>query len=285
MHKLIVLFLLFCSFSLLAQNGPVNPPNTRSNSVANASVTFTGINSLFNNQAGLADLKNVSFLLSGQETFDAPYSPYSDNMGVGFAIPISSGTFGLNFHYFGATDIKQNKIGLTYARKLMEALSIGVQFDLVSTQIPMNEKSNLFTFEIGLQYQLIDHLLLGIHLYNPAKLEIIEDEFLPNILRTGITYAPYKKFLVHAEITKDFDFPFVVKSGIEFELVNDLWLRIGFQHKPTTFNFGIGYLFKNGFRFDVAAYYQQGLEVTSSGVLGNSGFVPSFGVGYDILKK
>lgn len=283
MQKLTLLFLLFFSFSLLAQNGPINPPNTRSNSVANASVAFTDINSLFTNQAGLADLKNISFLLSGQETFDAPNSPYSDNMGLGFAIPISSGTVGLNVHYFGATDIKQNKIGVTYARKLMETLSIGVQFDLLSTQIPMNEKSNLFTFEIGLQYQLMDNLLLGIHLYNPAKQEIIETEFLPTILRVGTTFSPYKQLLVHAEIAKDFDFPFVFKSGVEFEMVADLWLRIGFQHKPTTFNFGIGYLFKNRFRFDVAAYYQQGLNLTSSGVLANSGFVPSFGLGYDIF--
>lgn len=282
MQKLILLFLLFFSFSLFAQNGPMNPLSSRSNSVANASVAFTDINSLFNNQAGLADLKNISFLLSAQETFRGPYS---DNMGGGFAIPISSGTFGLNFHYFGAADIKQNKVGLTYARKLMETLSIGVQFNIVSTQIPSNEKSNLFTFEIGFQYELIENLLLGIHLYNPAKLEIIEDEFLPTILRVGATYSAYKNLLIHAEIEKDFDFPFLFKSGIEYELVNNLWFRIGFQTKPTTFNFGMGYLFKKRFRFDVAAYYQQGLNLTSSGIFGSSGFVPSFGLGFDIFKK
>ena len=282
MQKLILSLPLFFSFSLFAQNGPINPPNTRSNSIANASVAFTDINSLFNNQAGLANLKNISFLLSGQETFR---DPDSDNIGAGFAIPISSGTLGLNFHHFIGTDITQNKIGLAYARKLMETLSVGVQFDLISTQIPLNEKSNLLTFEIGVQYQLKENVLLGIHLYNPAKLEIIEDEFLPTILRVGATYFPHKKLLIHAEIEKDFDFSLVLKSGIEYELVNDLWLRIGFQHKPTTFNFGIGYLFKKRFRFDVAAYYQQGLDLTSSGILGSSGFVPSFGLGYDILKK
>jgi len=282
MQKLIILFLLFFSFSLFAQNGPINPLSSRSNSVANASVAFTDINSLFNNQAGLVDLKNISFLLSGQETFRGPYS---DNLGGGFAIPIPFGAVGFNFHYFGTDDIRQNKIGLTYARKLSEALSVGIQFDLLSTQIPLNEKSNLFTVEIGLQYKIIENLLLGIHLYNPAKLEIIEDEFLPTILRVGATYAPHKKLLIHAELEKDFDFPIVFKSGIEYELVTDLWLRIGFQHKPTTFNFGVGYQFKNRLRFDVAAYYQQGLNLISSGILASSGFVPSFGLGYDIIKK
>ena len=149
----------------------------------------------------------------------------------------------------------------------------------------MEENSNLFTFEIGLQYQLMENVLLGIHLYNPTKLEIIEGEFLPTILRVGGTYAPYKQLLVHVEIEKDIDFPFVFKSGSEFELVEDLWFRIGFQHKPTTFNFGMGYLFKKRFRFDLGAYYQRGLNLTSSGVFGSSGFVPSFGLGYDFVKK
>ena len=136
---------------------------------------------------------------------------------------------------------------------------------------------------IGLK--VLEDLVSGVHLYNPAKLEIIEDEFLPTILRIGTTYSPFRNLLLHAELEKDFDFPFVFKSGIEYELVNDLWLRIGFQNKPTTFNFGMGYLFKKRFRFDIAAYYQQGLNLTSSGILGSSGFVPTFGLGFDFLKK
>ncbi len=285
MQKIIFFFLSFFSFSLFAQNGPVNPPNTRSNGVANASVAFNDINSLFNNQAGLADLENISFLLSGQETFAAPFSTPSDNIGLGFAIPISSGTIGLNFQYFAVSEIQQNKIGLSYARRLFESLSIGIQFDVIGTQIPMNKKSNLFTFEIGLQYEIIENLLLGIHLYNPSKLEIIEDEFLPRILRVGTTYNPYEKLLVHVEIEKDIDLPFVFKSGIEYELGDDLWLRIGYQNNPRTYNFGIGYLYKKRFRFDLAAYYQRGLNLISSGPMGSRGLVPSIGLGYDLLKK
>lgn len=280
MKELILLFFIFFNFSLFAQYGSINPLSSRSNSIANASVSLNDINSLFNNQAGLAELKNTSFLLSGQETFK---NPNSDNFGGGFAVPISSGTVAFNFHYFESAEVKQSKIGLAYARKLMNTLSIGVQFDMLASQIPLNEKSNLFTFEIGLQYQVIENLLLGIHLYNPTKQEFIQDEFLPTILRVGATYSPYRKLLVHAELEKDFDFPYVFKSGIEYELVNDFWFRIGFQNKPVTFNFGMGYLYKKRFRFDVAAYYQQGLNLISSG-RGNTDFVPTFGLGYNIIK-
>lgn len=281
-QKLILLLLLFFSFSLFAQNGPVNPLSSRSNGVANASVAFNDINSLFNNQAGLADLKYSSFLFSGQETFVAPNS---DNLGAGFALPISSGTIGFNFEYFGDSRIEQTKIGLAYARKLLETLSVGIQFDMISTQLPLNEKSNLFTVEIGVQYELSENLVLGIHLFNPAKLEIIEDEYLPTVLRVGATYSPNEKLLVHAEIEKDVDFSVVFKSGLEYELVHHLWLRIGFQHKPTTVNAGVGYLFKNGLRIDLAAYYQPGLDLTSSGRIKYSAMVPTVGVGFDIFKN
>jgi len=287
MEKLIFILPLLFNFSLFAQNGPVNPLSTRSHGVANASVAFSDINSLFNNQAGLADLETISLLLSAQETF---VGPYSDNFGAGFAMPTSSGTFGLNIHYFGSNDINQIKVGLAYARKLMERLSLGVQFDFLSTQISPYDRSKLFsnrirvfTFEVGLQYKLIENLIIGIHLYNPAKLEIIENEFLPRILRMGATYSVNDKILIHGELQKDFDFPIIFKSGIEYELINDLWFRIGCQVKPTTFNLGLGYQFKNGFRFDLATYYQAGLNLTSSGILGSSGLVPTFGLGFDFF--
>lgn len=278
MRKLVSIFLLLFSFSLFAQNGPANPLSVRSHGIANASVALNDINSLFNNQAGLADLENMALLFSGQETFR---NPNSDSFGGGFAIPNSLGTFGINIHYFGIDGINQLKVGLSYARKLMEELSIGIQFDMLNTQILAYEKSNLFTFEIGLQYNVIDNLLLGIHLYNPTKLEIVEDEFLPTIIRLGATYSVCKKILLHAELEKDVDFPVVFKSGMEWELVDELWLRIGFQHKPISVNMGIGFRFKNGLRIDVASFYQQGLNLNSSGVLGISGFVPSIGLGFD----
>ncbi len=277
MQKLSFLFLLLFNFSLFAQNGPINPLSTRSHGIANASVAFNDINSLFNNQAGLANLKTTSILISAQETFK---NPNSDNLGGGFAVPISTGTIGFNFHYFEAVEFEQVKIGIAYARKLTDLLSIGAQFDLLISQFSLQKKSNLFTFEIGLQYQVMEKVLLGIHLYNPTKLEIIQDEALPTIFRIGGTYTPYKKLLVHGELEKDFDFPFVFKTGIEFELATDLWFRLGYQNRPTNINFGLGYLFNNRFRFDVAAYYQQGLDLRSSGTLAIAGFVPSFGIGY-----
>lgn len=282
MQILIRLLPIFISFSLFSQNTPVNPLSVRSIGLGNASVSFNDINSLFNNQAGLADLEKMGFLFSGQETFR---SPNSDNLGVGFAMPSSFGTFGINLNYYESNNLIQIKTGLTYARKLMEKISIGIQFDMLTNQFLTRDRINLFTIEIGLQFELTENLLVGIHLFNPAKLEIIKDEFLPTILRTGAIYTVSKKVLIHAELKSIFNFPLIFNSGMEFELVNNLWLRLGYHTKPNTFNAGIGYLFKNGIRIDLAGTYQQGLELTSSSGLGYVGFVPSIGLGYDFIKQ
>ncbi len=283
-------FFFFFSFSLSAQYGSVNPLSARSNGVANASVAFTGINSIFNNQAGLADLENAAILLSGQQTF---VNPNSDNFGLGFAIPTSSGTFGIDIHHFINDEINQVILGLAYARKLSPKLSAGIQFEMRSSQFAPYERLMLFsserkvllTAEVGFQYKMLKKLLVGLHFSNPAKLEVKEDEFLPRVIRTGGTYFVSKKLLIHAEVEKDFELPFVYKAGLEWELAKELWLRIGLQYKPINFNLGAGYKFRNGLRLDFACYYQDGLDLKGTGALAISGFVPSFGLGFDFKKR
>lgn len=278
MIKLLGLFPMLVSLSIFAQNGPTTPLGVRGNGIGNASIAFTDVNSIFNNQAGLANLEKAHILFSGQETFRAPNS---DNMGLGFAIPTSTGAFGLNLQYYGVDNYNQFKIGIPYARKLMDNLSIGVQFNMVSSQILELPRRILISGEIGLHYGLAENFIIGIHFNNPAKLEIIKDGFLPNILRVGATYLVSKKLMFHTELKKDFSFPFIIRGGIECEVVPRLWLRTGFQHKPITYSIGTGYQFKNGIRFDFACFYQRGLAFTSSGIFGSSGWVQNIGLGFD----
>ena len=271
MRKFLLLTALFFSFAAQAQFGATHGTGVRSNGLANASVAFTDLNSIFNNQAGLANLKETGFLLAAEQRF---LLADLSSFGAGFAQPTRSGTFGLSVHYFGFESYNESKIGLAYGRKLMEKLSVGVQFDVLNTRISEYGSKTLFTFEVGLQAELIENLLVGIHIYNPVRLEIIEDEFLPSVFRAGATYTASKKLMLHTELEKDFDFPFVFKAGIEYALAKELWLRLGVQTNPTALSFGLGYQFQKGLRIDFATNYHQDL-----------GFTPSLGVGFELNKK
>lgn len=267
MKSLFLLIISFIPVFLFCQNGNSIALGGRSNGIANASVAFHDINSILNNQAGLAELKQTGFILASEQRF---LLSELSSIGGGFALPTKSGTFGISVNYFGFESYNESKIGLAYGRKLMENLSLGVQFDVLNTRIEENGSKLLYTFEIGLQSELIENLLIGIHIFNPVRLEIIEDEFLPSVFRAGGTYKASKKVLLHAELEKDFDFPFIFKSGIEYALVENFWLRTGVQTNPTAVSFGIGYKIKNGFHFDLASNYHQVL-----------GFTPGLSVGYN----
>ena len=278
MKIFIYLLSLFLNLSLSAQN----PLSVRSHGVANIAVTFSDINSLFNNPAGLANLEQKGFLLSAEQTFQ---NPRSDNVGGGFAMPTSFGSFGISSQYSEFDDLRQINFKIAYARKLMEKLYLGAQFDFFNSRILSHEKSNLITFEIGLIAEPIKNLTIGIHLSNPAKLEIIENRNLRRFISAGATYTLREKILFHTEITKDFDLPLIFKSGIECELISNLWFRLGYQPKPMKFSFGLGYKFKFGLRFDLSTYYQKGINYTPHSFIFGKGFVSSFGLGYDFIKR
>jgi len=239
--------------------------------MGNTGINFSDINSLFTNQAGLSTLENTALLVSAERRFALADL---NNLSAGFALPTSSGTFGISVNYFGFEQYNETKLGLAYARQLMDKLSIGVQFDILNTRIPEYGSKNLFTFEIGLQSELSKQLTLGFHLFNPVRLEIAEDEYLPSVIQAGITYTPSKKVLVNVELEKDIDYPFTAKLGIEYEMVENFFLRLGANTEPTIFSFGLGYQLKNKLRLDFASSYYQEL-----------GFTPSVSFGYDLRKK
>lgn len=271
MRNALFIFLCCSSFSLFGQNGSSYSNSAKSIAMGHTGINFTDIHSLFTNQAGLANLEESSFLLSAERRFSLAEL---NNFNAGFALPTSSGTFGLSIHYFGFEQYNETKIGFAYGRKLMEKLSVGLQFDVLNTRIPEYGSKNLFTFELGLQSELSKQLTLGFHLFNPIKQEIAEEEYLPTVIQTGITYSPTKKVAINVELEKDIDFPFTIKTGINYEMVDNFWLRVGFNTEPAAVSFGIGYLMKNGFRLDVASTYHQEL-----------GFTPAISLGYDLKKK
>ena len=265
-----ILFLLLLSFPifLFGQNGSSYSNSATSIAMGNTGINFTDINSLFTNQAGLSSLKNPSFIASAERRFALADL---NNLAAGFALPTNSGTFGISVNYFGFDQYNETKVGIAYSRKLMEKLSIGVQFDVLNTRIPEYGSKNLYTFEVGIQSELSEQFTLGFHIFNPVRLEIVEDEYLPSVIQAGITYQPSKKVIVNAELEKDIDFPFTVKLGIEYEMVDNFYLRIGANTEPTNLSFGLGYQLKNKLRIDFASSYHQEL-----------GFTPAISLGYDL---
>lgn len=254
-----------------SQNGLTVNAGARGLALANTSVTFQDVNSIFSNQAGLVNLQNPAAVIYTEQRFALSEIR---SVAAGFAYPTASGTFGLNINYYGFEDYNEQKVGLAYSRKLLDKLSLGAQVNYVNFRIPEYGNKGFVSFEIGLQSEILENVILAFHLANPIGQEIVDDENLPTVFKVGAAYSPSKKVTISLEAEKDIEFETRIKGGIEYFLVDAFILRVGFASNPSAFSFGAGYVIKNKVKIDVGANYHQIL-----------GFSPGLGLVFELGSK
>ncbi len=168
---------------------------------------------------------------------------------------------------FGYEGFKQQKLGLSYGRKLWSALSVGAQFDFFQVRIQEYDSKGAISFEGGIQAMISKNLSIGAHVLSPRQVELAGGENLPTIFRLGIAWKVSEKLLFVSEIEKDLDFKPRWKNGLSYQPVQPLYLRAGFSTEPAMLFFGVGYHLENGLQLDTAVSFHQTL-----------GFSPSAGV-------
>ena len=237
------------------------PVGARSAAMGNASVTLSDIWSVQHNQAGLGNIKSTTAGIYLENCY------LLNTMNVGalaVAIPTSTGTFGVVASYFGNELYKDNKFGLAFGKSFGPRFSAGIQIDYMYTILADNYGSaGAFTFEGGVIANITDKLKAGVHVFNPirSKLADYNDERVPTILRSGISYTFSEKVLVCAEVEKDIDYDAMLKAGIEYHIVQQFYLRAGISTNPTLNTFGFGLEIKN-LKLDFSTSIHQTLGVS-----------------------
>jgi len=238
--KLYLALLFFtCSLSLVAGHDNV-PQGGRSAAMAGASVALTDFWSLQNNQAGLAYYNHLSAGFYYENRFLTKELSLKSG---GFVLPTNSGNFGLNLTYFGYSKYNESKVGISYARAFGKVLAIGLQLDYLHTSIAEDYgKKGLVTFELGLLSKINEHLTLGAHIFNPigAKLAEYEDERIPAILKVGAAYSFDSNILISVEAEKDTEHDPILKFGLEYRIIEKIFVRGGVSSNPGTYSFGFG---------------------------------------------
>lgn len=245
----ILAFVLFCPVLLVASNDN-SPIGGRSAAMANSSVTLSDIWSVHNNQAGLGYFDHIAAGFYYENRFMV--KELALRAGA-FVLPTKSGVFGLNYNYFGYSKYNEQKIGLAYARAFGKNFSAGLQLDYLSTRIAEDYGSkNTFTFEIGIQTKLTENFILAAHVYNPIGVTIENefDEKIPTIFKLGVSYFLSDKLLIALETEKDLDYKPLIRGGIEYKIVEQAIVRIGYSTLPSAAgsqNFSISSLYAFGF--------------------------------------
>jgi len=232
---------------------------SRNESLAGATTALTGNWSVFGNLAGLASSDYVTVGGCFQNRFLV--RELSSRSGF-IVVPVQTSRFAFSMSQFGQIPFRQEKFGLTYARKLGERLSFGVQFNWYKLFLSEeNRSTGSYGSELGLQYRLKSSLIVGIHVVNPyqTSIKFSSQRFTyPSYVRAGAFYHFSKVFSVTSELENDFDDHFVLKTGFEYSILEKLMVRGGVSGKPYRISAGFGFDLKK-LTLDLATTYNQDL--------------------------
>ncbi len=235
-------FYLLLSFIIIplwlgAQTGNTSGENAFSLGIGGASIGLTGIYGMQGNQASIIEGRDLEILLSSERRFwlsDLSSVSLAAKKNFGF------GAIGVLVESFGLEEYKEQKLGLAYARRLTNKLSIGAQFDLLNLNIDRYGSRSVYTFELGLYSKINKYFHASAHVFSPGQISVTENTDLPTIFRTGIKYLPSKKLNLLLEFNKSLEEKFDFRMGLSYQIIDLLNFRVGFATEPSLFTFGFG---------------------------------------------
>ena len=236
---LLTVFPVFLSFSSYAQE--IFPLGSRPAALANTYVMESDLWSVYHNQAGLGSYNHLSIGFHHENKFLVKqFSLHA----LALTLPVKPGTIGFSYSYFGYEKYNESKIGLGFGKTFGETFSAGVQVNFHRIfQLTEYGNRNSLSVEGGIQYKPVESVALGIHIFNPtrAKISPYDRDTIPTILRAGLSYKPYEKLWLGMETEKILDKELKVKAGVEYRLLENIFLRTGIVTNPVKSTFGFGY--------------------------------------------
>ena len=259
MKKLTLTILLYALSTLVFSQSLRHPVSAIYLGLAAYSTQHQDIFSYLNNQASLAQIKNIAVGVYGERKFlVTATSLYT----AALAIPTKNGNFGINLTYSGFKNFNESQIGLAYARSLGKKVDVGAQFNYYSYRVPSFSGAATYNFEMGAIFHVTDKLNMGVHLYNPAGGHFSKtDEKLTSAFKIGIGYDVSDNFFVSSEIVKEENFPVNSNTGVQYRFEKQFFLRLGIATATSTGYAGIGISWDN-FRMDITGSYHPQLGLS-----------------------
>lgn len=226
-------------------------------------VIGSGFWNSFRNQALLTHYTNLSIGINYLNRFNI------GELGTrtaGLIIPAGTTSLGILYSHFGYREFRREISGLACGVTLSENISAGVQIDYLSEKKSGEyENHQSLTFETGLYIQVSEKISAGIHVFNPVP-NSIRHTFMTSSLTAGagIDLSP----VLHAAVEMEMNSGqmLIIRSGFDYEAVENLWIRGGFSTRNTSFTLGIGYLLKT-VKLDLGFATHEKLGLTSGASL------------------
>ena len=250
-------YLISCAFlSLLhAQDGTFSL-GARNAGLAGTSVTLNDEFSLFNNVGGLAGVKNHAVFTSYQNRYSISEFQVIGGGGIWHH---RLGNAGIGYYKFGDDLFSQQRLHFAIGNSF-QMVSLGLAVDWIQYHIETIGSQQVLAIQFGGIAELKPQLLFGAHIFNINQATLISEteEQLPTVMKAGMSYRPTNELMLNTEVEKDLDFDEVFKAGIEYQIVENIFIRTGFNTRPFLGTFGLGFHPKR-FKFDYAFSNRAGL--------------------------
>lgn len=249
-HFFVLCFCAWVYTVTLAQTDPLTQAHgARSQAMGNIKVALPDAWTYFNN-IGALDRLEESEISAG---FDHRYGlPELSTVDLALGWKNYLGTIGLGVSRFGGKLFNQQLLGLGFSNTL-GIVSIGAKIDWYQTHIEGFGTGNAFLLTLGGVAELGPRFFLGANLSNLNQARISSDSphRLPTAIQLGISYVPSESLRILAEVEKDIALDPVFKAGVEYRLMDWIFLRTGVCSNPGRITFGLG-MRKDRFGFDYA---------------------------------
>lgn len=195
--------------------------------------------SVFNNVAGLAQVKNIT---SGFSYDAQPSFKNFNKMAAVCAIPFKIGVGGFGVYRFGDTLFNEQIVSGSFANTFGLA-SLGVTIHYIQYNTEGFGRKDALSISAGGIAKITPLLSIGAYITNLNQPTLSKDdnEKLPTLLTLGVLFKMTEKLNIATEIRKDLDFDVTWKVGMEYNIHMKFVFRTGVNINPNAGFVGFGF--------------------------------------------
>lgn len=183
--------------------------------------------------------------------------PEITDISTNATIPIKFGAAAVGFSRFGDDLFSETNIraGFNYQNQRVN-IGIAVHYNHLAFGGEYGS-GGAIGINAGVFFQVTDDFYLGSKVRNLNKPSYdfdVDEEDLANGLSVGFSYRMEERAQLYLDVVKDVRFPVSYRGGVEIEIVESIFGRVGVTTEPVTYSFGFGYQHN---KFDINLAVQQ----------------------------